>query len=127
MPSPPLSPKNVCILYYFQHPPPQNLQYGTHGALKPPKRVWGKSRNVTDNSPTRLGALRAALSYPKHDGVSWVWLTIVILVKVKCTFTRRTPHTDIFGGQTRSINHSREGTDIDQFPQGMISDHETGN
>ena len=52
---------------------------------KPPKRVWGKSRNVTDNSPTRLGALRAALSYPKHDGVSWVWLTIVILVKVKCT------------------------------------------
>ena len=41
---------------------------------KPPKRVWGKSRNVTDNSPTRLGAL-----------VSWVWLTIVILVKVKCT------------------------------------------
>ena len=47
--------------------------------------VWGKSRNVTDNSPTRLGALRVALSYPKHDGVSWVWLTIVILVKVKCT------------------------------------------
>ena len=52
---------------------------------KLPKRVWGKSRNVTDNSPTRLGALRAALSYPKHDGVSSVWLTIVILVKVKCT------------------------------------------
>ena len=54
---------------------------------KLPKMVWGKSRtcNVTDNSPTRLVALRTALSYPKHDGVSWVWLTIVILVKVKCT------------------------------------------
>ena len=64
---------------------PQNLQYGTHGALKPPKRVCGKSRNVTDNSPTRLGAHRAALSYPKHSGVSWVWLAIAILVKVKCT------------------------------------------
>ena len=25
---------------------------------KLPKRVWGKSRNVTDNSPTRLEALR---------------------------------------------------------------------
>ena len=24
----------------FPTPPPQNLQYGTHGALKPPKRVW---------------------------------------------------------------------------------------
>ena len=35
---------------------------------KLPKMVWGKSRNVTDNSPTRLGALRAALSYPKHSG-----------------------------------------------------------
>ena len=69
----------------FLTPPPQNLQYGTHGALKPPKRVGGKSRNVTDNSPTRLGALRAALSYPKHSGVSWVWLAIAILVKVKCT------------------------------------------
>ena len=66
-------------------PPPQNLQYGTHGALKPPKRVWGKSRNVTDNSPTRLGALRVALSYQKHSGVSWVWLAIGISVKVKCT------------------------------------------
>ena len=52
---------------------------------KLPKRVWGKSRNVTDNSPTRLGAHRAALSYPKHSGVSWVWLAIAILVKVKCT------------------------------------------
>ena len=69
----------------FPTPPPQNLQYGTHGALKPPKRVWGKSRNVTDNSPTRLGAHRAALSYPKHSGVSWVWLAIAILVKPKCT------------------------------------------
>ena len=61
------------------------IQYGTHGALKPPKRAWGKSRNVTDNSPTRLGALRAAISYPKHSGLSWVWLAIAILVKVKCT------------------------------------------
>ena len=52
---------------------------------KLPKRVWGKSRNVTDNSPTRLGALRAALSYPKHSEVSWVWLAIVILDNVKCT------------------------------------------
>ena len=48
----------------------------------------GKSRNVTNNSPTRLGALRATLSYPKYDGVSWVWSTIVILVKVKCYVTR---------------------------------------
>ena len=79
----------------FPTPPPQNLQYGTHGALKPPKRVWGKSRNVTDNSPTRLGALRAALSYPKYDGVSWVWSTIVILVKVKCYVTR--PYSAILG------------------------------
>ena len=63
---------------------------------KLPKRVWGKSRNVTDNSPTRLGALRAALSYPKHDGVSWVWSTIVILVKVKCYVTR--PYSAILGG-----------------------------
>ena len=52
---------------------------------KLPKRVWGKSRNVTDNSTTRLGALRAALSYPKHSEVSWVWLAIVILDDVKCT------------------------------------------
>ena len=62
---------------------------------KLPKRVWGKSRNVTDNSPTRLGALRAALSYPKHDGVSWVWPTIVILVKVQCYVTR--PYSAILG------------------------------
>ena len=52
---------------------------------KLPKRVWGKSRNVTDNSPTRLEALRAALSHPKHIEVSWVWLAIVILDNVKCT------------------------------------------
>ena len=63
---------------------------------KLPKRVWGKSRNVTDNSPTRLGALRAALSYPKYDGVSWVWSTIVILVEVKCYVTR--PYCAILGG-----------------------------
>ena len=48
--------------------------------------MWGKSRNVTHNYPTRLGALRAVLSYSKHSGVSWVWLAIVILVKIKCTF-----------------------------------------
>ena len=56
--------------------------------------MWGKSRNVTDNSPTRLGTLRAALSYPKYDGVSWVWSTIVVLVKVKCYVTR--PYSAIF-------------------------------
>ena len=50
-----------------------------------PQRVWGKSRNVTDNSPTRLEALRAALSHPKHIEVNWVWLAIVILDNVKCT------------------------------------------
>ena len=49
------------------------------------KRVWGKSRNVTDNSPTRLETLRAALSHPKHIDVSWVWLAIVILDNVKRT------------------------------------------
>ena len=79
------------VTFYYAYysipntPPPQNLQYGTHGALKPPKRVWGKSRTVTHNYPTRLGALRAVLSYSKHSGVSWVWLAIVTVVKVKCT------------------------------------------
>ena len=42
----------------------------------------GQTRRLQTSSPA---ALRAALSYPKHSGVSWVWLAIAILVKVKCT------------------------------------------
>ena len=62
---------------------------------KLPKRVWGKSRNVSDNSPTRLGALRAALSYPKHSEVSW--LAIVILDNVHCKVYVTRPHAAVLG------------------------------
>ena len=66
-------------------PPDPRKSVKNHRVMVNSVRPWGKSRNVTDNSPTRLGALRAALSYPKHSGVSWVWLAIAILVKAKCT------------------------------------------
>ena len=39
---------------------------------RPPKRVWGVTRNVTDNSPTRVGVLCVAIWCPKHTGVSVV-------------------------------------------------------
>ena len=39
---------------------------------RPPKRVWGVTRNVTDNSPTSIGTLCVAPWCPKHTGVSVV-------------------------------------------------------
>ena len=39
---------------------------------RPPKRVWGVTRNVTDNSPTSIGTLCVAPWCPKHTGVSLV-------------------------------------------------------
>ena len=56
---------------------------------RPPKRVWGVTRNVTDNSPTRVGVLCAAPWCPKHTGVSVVASAFAKSVTFRGTVLRK--------------------------------------
>ena len=91
----------ICILLDPQHPPPQNLQYGTHGALKSPiltglvifipiilnNSALGHTAEETSSTDAAAGALGACV--PSAQQVT-VIKAMVTSETANCTFANVT-------------------------------------